>query len=131
MKGVKGTEILFTAENRMGKLEEVARLIKDSGINIRTISAWAVDDKAFFRLITSDNAKAKETLQSLGNVESKEVVIVEMPDEVGQLYKLAAKLKEANIDLTHIYGTTSEPGKAAIIVFSSNDNEKALKVISS
>ncbi len=52
-----------------------------------------------------------------------------MPDEVGQLHNLALLLKNANIDLTHIYGTTSQPKGSAIIVFSCNDNEKALKVL--
>lgn len=131
MKAVKGEEIILTADNKVGKLEEVASLIKENSINIRAVSAWAVEDKAFFRLITSDNVKTKEVLAGLGSIESKAVVIVEMPDEVGQLHVLASKLKGASIDLSHIYGTTYEPGKAAIIVFSSNNDEKAIEVISS
>jgi hypothetical protein len=62
-------------------------------------------------------------------VEDKEVVIVDMPDKVGQLHSVACKLKEANIDLYYIYGTTSEPDKPAVIIFSSQDNDKALAVI--
>jgi hypothetical protein len=53
-----------------------------------------------------------------------------MPDQVGQLKDLATKLKAANIDLTHIYGTTAKPQQSAIIVFSSNNNTKALELIS-
>jgi hypothetical protein len=43
---------------------------------------------------------------------------------------MASKLKTANIDLTHIYGSTASPRQQAIIVFSSNNNNKALEVIS-
>ena len=130
MKAVKGKEILFTGENKIGGLEEVAGIIKDKGVNIRAISAWAVNGKAVFRLVTSDNAKIKELLLAKGTVEEREVVIVEMPDEVGQLQLLASKLKGNGLDLGYIYGTTCEPGKSASIIFSANDNEKALEIIS-
>jgi len=130
MKAVKGKEILFTGENKIGELEELTRIIKDNGVNIRAISAWAVNGKAVFRLVTSDNAKTKELLLTKGTVEEREVVIVEMPDEVGQLQLLASKLKGNSLDLDYIYGTTYEPGKYAIVIFSVDDNEKALEIIS-
>lgn len=129
MKAVKGEEIFITTDNKMGKLEEVTKLVTDSGINIRGLSAYAVGDKAYFRLITSDNTKAKEILKNVGALQTKEVIIADMPDEVGELNRLAAKLKAANIDLTHIYGTTSKPHQSAIIVFSSNNNSKALELL--
>lgn len=131
MKAVKGNEILFTGENKIGELEEITRMIKDNGINIRAISAWAINGKALFRLLTSDNNKAKELLQAKGAVEEREIIIVEMPDEVGQLQILASKLKGHGLDLDYIYGTTYELGKSAVIIFAANDNDKALEVISS
>lgn len=130
MKGVKGVEIVLTVENKVGRLEEVSSAVKDKGINIRAINAWVEKNKAVFRLITSDNSNTEEVLKKTGKVKRNEVVIVEMPDEAGQLHSLALKLKEAQIDLNYIYGTASEPGRGSIIVFSSNDNDKALEVIS-
>jgi hypothetical protein len=129
MKAVKGEEILITTDNKVGKLADVAKVITTSGINIRGISAYTIGDKAYFRMITSDNTKAKDILKSIGALQTKEVIIVDMPDEVGELEKLAAKLKQADIDLTHIYGTTSKPHQSAIIVFSSNNNNKALELV--
>jgi len=130
MKCVKVEETFLITENKLGKLEEVCNSVKEKGINIRAICAYAIEDKAFFRLITSDNATTREVLSNLGEVESKEVVIVELPDEVGMLQQLALKLKQESIDLNYIYGTSSQPNKEAIIVFSSNNNEKAIGVIS-
>ena len=130
MKAVKAREILFSAANEIGKLQEIVKMIKDAGVNIRAVSAWAVKDEAFFRLITSDNAKTKEVLQGSFAVEEREVVIVYMPDEVGKLESLTNKLKDNNININHIYGTTSEPGKTAMIIFSSDNNDKAQEVIS-
>ena len=130
MKAVKGKEIFLATENKVGVLAEAAQLLKDKNINIRAISAYAVEDKAFFRVIASDNTQAAEALKSMGSVEEKEVVIVDMPDEVGQLSDLSSKLKAANTDLIYIYGTTSQPGKSAIIIFSSDNNDKALEAVS-
>jgi len=129
MKAVKGQEIILTVENKVGELAEISKLIKDNDINIRGISAWVIDDKAFFRLIASDNEKTKELLKNLGEVNEKEIVIVDMPDEVGQLFLLASMLKDNNVDLDYIHGTTSESGRAAMVVFSSSNNDKALEVI--
>ena len=130
MKAVKAKEIIFTGENKIGELEEIARIIKDNRINIRAISAWAVNGKAVFRLVTSDNVKTKELLLAKGAVDEREVVIVEMPDKTGQLQLLASKLKGNGLNLDYLYGTSYEPGRYAIIIFSANDNEKALEIIS-
>jgi hypothetical protein len=131
MKAVKGEELILTVENKVGRLEEITTLLKDNGINLRGIAAYVMDTKAIFRLITSDNSKAKEILKSLGVLAAKDVVIVDMLDEVGQLSLIAAKLKAAGLDLTHIYGTTSKPHQSAIVVFASTDNNKALEIIAS
>jgi len=102
MKGVKVTELLLITDNKVGKLAEISAQVKEGGINVRAISAWAFDDKAYFRLVVSDNAKARQTLQGLGKLEEKEVVLVDMPDEVGQLFLLTSKLKDNNIDIRYI-----------------------------
>jgi len=130
MKAEHDKELLLITENKVGKLEQIARLVTNHGINIRAISAWAFDEEAFFRIVASDNEQAKKVLSSVGKIEEKDIVIVQMPDEVGQLFQLASKLKDNNIDLNYVYGTTSEPGKPAIIVFSSDSNSKAIEVIS-
>ncbi len=131
MKGVKATELLLITDNKVGKLAEISKVVKESEINIRAISAWAFDDKAYFRMVVSDNAKAREILQGLGKLEEKEVIIVDMPDEVGQLFLLTSRLKDNNIDIRYIYGTTAQPGSSAIVILSSDSNEKVLKIISS
>jgi hypothetical protein len=129
MKGRKGTELLLITDNKVGRLSEISQAVKDNEVDIQGISAWVFDQRAFFRLVVSNQPKTRKILESFGKVEEKEVVIVEMPDEVGQLFDLASKLKDNNIDISYIYGTTSEPGKAAIVIFSSDNNDKVLEVI--
>lgn len=129
MKTIKAEEIFFSTENQPGKLEEVSKAISEAGVNIRAINGYVVGKRAFFRIITSDNTKAREVLSSLGEVEIKEVVILELPDEIGKLHEVTLRLKEAGIDLTHIYGTTSSGATSCTLVFSSNDNTKATEVL--
>lgn len=129
MKAVKGKEIVIAANNKVGELEKIARVLKEEGVNIRAISAWVFEDKAYFRLIGSDNERIQKVLGNLGSLEEKDVIIVDMPDEVGQLFLLASVLKDNGIDLNYMYGTTSESGKSAIIVFSSSNDNKALEVV--
>ncbi|MBD3246872.1 MAG: ACT domain-containing protein [Candidatus Omnitrophica bacterium] len=131
MQCVKAQELVVVADDSVGKLAEISGLLQQQGINIRAVSAWQAEGKAYFRLVTSDNGAAEKALASLGEVSRKEVVLVDMPDEVGKLSEFAGKLGEEGVNITHLYGTTSEPGKSAIVVFSSFDNEKAMACLGS
>ena len=129
MKVVKGEEIIIAVENKVGRLEEITGIISKEGINIRAIVAYVENKQAIFRIITSDNLKTKEILSQKGlKPETKEVVIAELPDKIGELHTMAGKLKEANIDLEYIYGTTTT-AEVATLIFSSNDNEKAIQIL--
>ncbi|MBN2483797.1 MAG: hypothetical protein JXD21_06330 [Candidatus Omnitrophica bacterium] len=131
MKAVKGNELFVTAPNEVGTLEDISERLRDEAINVRAVSAYVVDDKAYFRIITSDNNKAKDVLTGSGcTVEIKEVVIVEMPDKVGELCGISLKLKNAGVDLKYIYGSTSSSQNEASIIFSSDNNDKALEILS-
>jgi hypothetical protein len=129
MKAVKGEEIFLSTENKIGKLDEVCCLIKEAGVNIRALSAYVSQDKAFFRIVTSDNLKTKQSLAKLGTLESKEIVIVELADSPGALAAIATLFKKADIDIYYIYGTANPAERTSLIVFSSNNNDLALQAL--
>jgi len=131
MKAVKGEELIVIVEDKIGKLEEITEILRKESINIRAINAYIKDKKAVFRILTSNNTKTKELLKNIAEVKTEDVVIAEIPDEVGRLNELCLKLKEANININYLYGTASEPQATAIVVFSCNDNFKAVDLISS
>ncbi len=131
MKAVIAQELFVETENKVGLLNEISKAISEAGVNIRTISAYSVENKAFFRIITSDNNKTKEVISSADtDSKDREVVILELEDKVGALTEASQKLKEGNIDLTYMYGTVSADGNVCMLVFSSNDNDKAIEVLS-
>jgi len=125
----KAKEITATTENKVGKLAEFSSAVAGAGVNIAAICAYGMEDKAHFMAVTNNNAKAIAALKGKGyDVKEKDVVTVELKDEVGALQGVSGKLAGANIDLNYIYGSVSS-NKASIIVFSSNNNEKAIEAL--
>ncbi|MBN2097763.1 MAG: ACT domain-containing protein [Candidatus Omnitrophica bacterium] len=124
-------QLLVAAENKVGMLAEVSAAVSGAGVNIQGINAYAVDNKAYFRLLTDNNAKVKEVLQGKGyEVKEQEAVLVELPNQVGVLKAAADKLKSAGIDLSYIYGTTCSCGGDCLLVFGANNNAQAQKALS-
>lgn len=128
----KMKELLVETKDKPGMLAEVTSKIADSGVNIQTLCAYALEDKAYFMMITSDIEKAKGALSDY-SVREKEVVVVNLKNEIGSASNMARILKAADINLEYIYGTTCDcnlPDCECRIVFSSNDNDKAVEVLS-
>ena len=126
----KGKEIRVITENKVGVLSQITGYISDEGVNIEDICAYATGDQALFYLITDNNEKVKKILSEKGyNVEEKEVVILSLENRPGALSKVSARLKEEGINLHYIYGTTCDGGERTTVVFSSDNNEKAVEVL--
>jgi len=132
MRAVKAQEVLITVENKVGALTHVLDLLTAADINIKSVSAWVVDNMASFRLITAENLQAQDVLSGYSySIEEKDVVVVVLPDQIGELKGLTVELKEADIDILYLYGTTSKSEKDAILIFSTNNNDKAVEVLNS
>jgi hypothetical protein len=55
--------------------------------------------------------------------------MVELEDKPGALENLTVKLAKEELDIKHIYGTTSPSGCPARIILCASDNKKALAVL--
>jgi hypothetical protein len=128
-KARKVRELSFTMQNRVGLLSEVTTAIAGAKVNITAICAYAMENTAYFMLTVDSNAKAKKALASLGvAIEEKDVVEVEMSNKPGELQKVAKRIADEGIDIEYMYVTVGK-GKAAIGVFKTTDDPKAIKVI--
>jgi hypothetical protein len=123
-----GKEIVVTVVNKIGVLADMSRLLADHGINIEAVAGYGVDKEARIMLVAEDNVRAVEALQNGGykSITEEEVVIVDLENKPGVLKDITAKLSAASVDIKHVYGTTCSAGCPAKIVFSTNNNEKAL-----
>ncbi|MBN1897709.1 MAG: hypothetical protein JW827_02945 [Spirochaetes bacterium] len=114
----------------VGILEKVCGALAGKNVNIEAIAAYGQEGKAFFYLITSDNDLAEEAISELGyNMEEREMVVMELPDEVGQLKIVAEKVAKAGINLTYIFGSISRDSKSAMIIMNSDNNKKLLEIL--
>jgi len=127
-KARKVKEIRLSMPNRVGLLSEVTTAVAKAKVNINAVCAYAMENNAFFNLITNSNAKAKKALAPLGfGIEEKDVIQMELPNKPGELQKVAKKIADAGIDIEFIYATTA--GGKATCVFKTADDQKAMKVI--
>lgn len=124
----KVTEIRLSMPNRVGLLSEITTAVAKAKVNVNAICAYALENIAFFNLITGSNAKAKKALAPLGfAIEEKDVIQVELPNKPGELQKVAKKIADAGIDIDFMYATTA--GSKSTCILKTADDQKAIKVI--
>ena len=126
-------ELVVGADNKVGMLAEVSGIVADAGVNISAISAYAMGEKAIFRIVTSENDKAENVLVQKGfKVDENEIVAVNLPDKVGQAKEIADKIKNVGINLDYIYGSTCGCADTqALMVIGSKENQKVVDAINS
>jgi hypothetical protein len=128
-KAKKVKQLSFSMPDRPGLLSEITGAISGAKVNINAVCAYAMDNNAFFMMITESNAKAKKAVSKL-NITPKEedVIAVEMPNTTGSLQKVAKRISDAGININYMYGTAGA-GKSSVCVFSTSDDKKAIKAI--
>ncbi len=125
-----GKQLLAVTDNKIGRLEEVCSEVSAQGVNIQAIDAYASGDKANFRLLTDNNQKVREILQAKGyKVSEQDAVMLELPNRAGALKETGKKLKAKGLDLEYIFGTTCPEGCDCLLVFSCNDNARAVETL--
>ena len=128
-KGKKVKQLSFTLPTRAGLLSEVTSALARAKVNITAICAYEMAKNAYFMLATDSAARAKKRLAFLRiGIEEEDVVVVEMPNKVGELQKVAKKIADAGINIDYMYGTAAA-GKSSTCVFKTSDDKKAIKVI--
>ncbi|HNS32810.1 MAG TPA: hypothetical protein PKN36_07545 [bacterium] len=125
-----GKEVRVSIEDKVGALAEVTDYISGACVNIENICVNVIAGEAVFYFVTDNNTKVKSALESIGyKTGERQVVVLSLENRPGALLKVARKLKEENIDIKYLYGTTSGSGQKTTIVFSSDNNEKAVEVL--
>ena len=127
-KAMKLKQLSFTLPDRIGLLSEVAAFITAAKINIEAICAYGMGEEGRFMIITDNNAKAKKVLSQMGaEVNSEDVIAVEVPNKIGQLQQTARKISDAGIDIAYVYGSPVK--NKMTLIFKTADDKKALKAL--
>ena len=122
-------ELHFEITNETGLLGQITATLALAGVYIVHMSAYTVDTKGYFQVITRDSAKAKAALKHLApKAVERDVVVVEFENKVGTLAPVARLLGSNNIEVHYVYGTSGD-GFKIVGVFSTNHNAKAVQII--
>jgi hypothetical protein len=127
---MKLPQLSFVVDNKSGALLAPCKLLADAGINIITLSLADSQQIGVLRLIVAEWQKAKELLEEAGyRVEVTYVLAVEVADKPGGLLDLLRLFSEANLNVAHMYAFAERLGQSAVLVFSFNDLDAALRCL--
>ncbi len=127
---MKVEQISIFLENKPGALESVTRLLKDTGINIRSLSLADTSDFGILRLIVNDANKALKVLNDHGmRVSRTSVVAVEVPDRPGGLHSILEVLAQHGINVEYLYAFIEKSGENAVIIFRFDSPDDAIAIL--
>ena len=128
-----GMEITAMFPDAMGLTAQVAEAVAAEKVNILAATGYSASglrEKATFTLVVDDYPRAERALQRIGANEIHEstVLLVQTPNQVGALERIAKLVADAGINVFYFYATTSS-GDTATTVMKTADDAKAIKVL--
>lgn len=123
-------EIVIKRLNEIGVMAEIAKTVAEKGVSILAVSAWVEGQNGVIRLLVDDELRAADALRAKKHeVREGVVVMVEVPHKPGMLKHMTEKLRDAQIDIHHLYASAASDQSKCVVVFSSSDNQKAVVVL--
>lgn len=129
-KIVQRNEILFRAPSRVGLLADVTERLFANGVNVLGIRAYEENGTGVFLVFTDDSRKAMDAIETLGegHVGTIPVIAALMPNEPGQLAKIARLLASADIEITQVHATSTDAPMAEVVL-TTDDNIRAMDAL--
>ena len=115
-------------ENRTGRINEVAKILGASGINMKAFSMAETADFGLLRLVVPEVEKAVQVLRDASfAVMLTDVVCISVNNVPGALSAILEKLAENDIFIEYMYAFSE--GDAANVVIRPNDIEKCVGLL--
>ncbi|QDW74726.1 ACT domain-containing protein [Lachnospiraceae bacterium KGMB03038] len=117
-------------ENKPGSLMDVTSRLTEANVNIRAVATFDTPEFGILRLVVDKPSEAKSYLTSKGFVvRIHQVIGVELEDREGNLNQMLEILAQGGININYIYSFVIRNGKAPVMVFSTDDFEKAAQIL--
>lgn len=117
------SQVSIFLENKLGRLEKVTAVLREAGINIRsmhlnhTANGWGI-----LNLVVSNPELAHQRLNQAGmSAALREIVAVNMADNPGGLDALLKEIMRADVSFTNAYGLSATTGGEAFFVIDIQD----------
>jgi len=119
-------QITLFAENKPGRLTNAAKILSESGINVRAFTIADSGEFGIIRLVVDDAGASLRHLRKAGFAVSETKVIgIEMPDTPGALFEISRALSDNGINIDYAYAYASATPNRAILIFQASDLKKA------
>lgn len=123
-------QLSVLVENKPGSLMEVTSRLTEAHVNIRAVANFDAPDFGILRMVVDKPQEAKEYLTTRGYVVSvHEVMGVELEDKKGNLNQILSILAEGKLNINYIYSFVIRDGRAPVMVFQTDDYEKATQIL--
>ena len=121
-------QISVFIENRKGRLGEVLDVLKESGVNILSMSIADTAEYGLLRILSDKPQDGKAALSAAGfSSMLTDVFILKIPHEPGALQQILRVISNEELSVEYMYGL-SVGGDEASIVVKTSDLTKADEV---
>ena len=124
------TEVVVELENRVGALADLGELLGKNGVDIRALAVVSVaKGSALAHLVVEPADVAVRVLRESGSTPKRvrEVLVVTLEDEPGELGRYCRRLADASIDLEAVYMSGERDGSKELI-FAVSDLDRAQRL---
>lgn len=124
-------QLAIFLDNRPGMLLRMCQALAGGSINILALSILDTVDHAIVRMVVDKPREAEQMLLKLHvMVQRRDVIMMDLPNEVGALARIAERLTEAGINLEYAYCTSSTEQRGGALVLRTNDLEATINALS-
>ncbi len=116
-------------ENREGRLEDVLKVLKDTNVNIVSMSLADTSDYGLLRLLVDKPQEGKDALNEEGfSAMLTDVMGVRLNHKVGQLQELLQVICDSHINIEYMYALSTGTDDASVVIKTS-DLAKAAELL--
>ncbi len=117
--------IIIIANNEVGVIADISRVMADNDINIETMTAQGPGENGVVTLTTDDNDAALRALTDAGfKVVTDDALILQLPDEPGALAKVAQRFKDTGVNIQSLHILARHHGYTTVAL-SADDRTRA------
>lgn len=118
-------------DNRPGMLARTCEELAKATVNILALSMLDTMDHAVVRMVVDQAEAAKLVLSKLhAMVQVRDVVLMDLPNEVGAMARVAERLAAAGINIEYAYCTCTPSERVGTLVLRTNDLEATINALS-
>ena len=117
--------IVIVANNEVGVIAGITKILADGGINLEGIDAEASGDQGTIVLSADDTDRALALLNQAGyRAVGDDTIVLRLPDVPGALAEVADNLKQAGVNIQNLHILGRSAGYAMIAI-TADDRDRA------